>query len=93
MTTTVQQMTEGHVTDDVQRFLGQLDGRLSAVEERQDRDLRTTTDTLKAILARLDDLKQWQDNVNGGRKVLYIAATLAIGLLGAAVGFVSHGGR
>ena len=75
------------------RQLGQLEGRMDAMEARQNRHETTIAAMFGRIEEKLDGLKTWQDGAQGARRersVMVGLGGLAIAAASALAGWLGH---
>ena len=78
------------MTDDVNRQIGQLEGRMGAMEDRQARHETTIATMFGRIEGKLDDLKTRQDGIDGARRERGSLMAILIAAVAAVAGWFGH---
>ena len=78
------------MTDDVNRQIGQLEGRMGAMEDRQARHETTIATMFGRIEGKLDDLKTRQADADGARRERRTITAVLIAAGTAAAAWIGH---
>lgn len=78
------------MTEDNAREIGRLEGRVDAIEARQNRHETLISQMFGEINVKLDGLKAWQDSSIGARRERGVLLTLLIAAATAVGGWLGH---